>query len=106
MAVSACSSLGFIECLHCRERYLFVFCHYHLGDAFAVFYHEVFLGEINEQYAQFPTVVSVNGAWRVEHGNAMLQGQAAAWSYLRFVPAGLIPRFALWRKRVEDGGLC
>lgn len=51
MAVSTCPALGFIERLHSRERYLLVFCHYHLGDAFAVFYHEVFLGEVNEQYA-------------------------------------------------------
>lgn len=39
---------------------------------------------INNTFRLAP-IVGVDGTWRVEHGDAMLQGQSAAWSHLSLV---------------------
>ena len=59
-----------------------------LGDAFAAFGVEGLGGEVDEGDFDLAAVVAVDGAGRVDHGDAVLEGQAAARSDLALEPRG------------------
>ena len=44
--------------------------------------------EVDEYDAYLASIVGVDGAWGVEHGDAVLVGEAAAGAYLGFVAGG------------------
>ena len=85
MTKTTCSTFGFVQ-LDC----LFPFCalmasNDHLGNAFAVIYHKFFLTKVDEDDAEFTTIVSVDCSRRVQHGDAFFQGKAATRANLRLV---------------------
>ena len=85
MSVSTGTTFGFIQLFYLDEIALFVLGKHHLGDALPVVDDEVFLREVDEQHHDFAAIVGINGARRVEHGDAMLQGKTAARTYLRLI---------------------
>ena len=62
--------------------------HYHLGNALAVLHDEGLLGEVHEYDAHLATVIGVDGAGRIENGDAFLQGQSGAGAHLGFITGG------------------
>ena len=82
MSVATCATFCFIKFLYELEFCLLVTCDYHLCNALTLVYHEVLVGEVYEENAYLTTIVSVDGAGRVEHGDAMLEGESAARAYL------------------------
>ena len=67
---------------------MFVSGYDHLGYAFAVGDGEGLAAEVDEDDAYLSSIVGVDGAWGVEHGDAVLEGESAAWTYLGFVAWG------------------
>ena len=57
----------------------------HLGDALAVGNDERFVREVYQYDADLATIVGVDGAGRVEDGDAMLDGKSAARPHLCLV---------------------
>jgi len=57
----------------------------HLGDSHSSFYGERFFAEVDEGDVDFAAVVAVDGSGGVDHGDAVLGGQAAARPHLGFV---------------------
>ena len=60
-------------------------CDDHLRHALTVVDGEGLLREVDEQHAHLAAVVCIDGAGAVQHGDAMLQGQSAAWPHLGLV---------------------
>ena len=85
MPISSFASLRLVEHLHLLEYALFMPGDDHLGDALAVFHHEILLRQIDEHHANLSTIVGIDGAGGVEHGDALLQGQSATGPHLGFV---------------------
>ena len=67
---------------------LFVVGNDHLCYALAVVDGEGLVGEIDEDDADFAAIVGINGAWGIQNGDAVLDGQSATWAYLRLVACG------------------
>ena len=78
MSVSTGTTFGFIQLFYLDEIALFVLGKHHLGDALPIVDDEIFLREVDEQHHDFAAIVGIDGARRVEHGDAMLQGKTAA----------------------------
>src|SRR5262245_54508551 len=62
--------------------------HDQLRDALAAADDERLAAEIDQDDADLAAVVGIDGARRVEHGDARLQREAGAWPHLRFESAG------------------
>ena len=85
MAVAAFSSFCLGECFHFYELCRLVSCYDHLRYPLPVVYSEILVREVYEHHAYLSSIVSVDGAWRVEHCYSVLQCQSAAWSHLCLV---------------------
>src|SRR3546814_3544160 len=59
--------------------------HHHLGDAVAARHRERLAAEVDQQHLQFAAIVAVDGAGRVDHGDAVPAGEAGARPHLRLV---------------------
>ena len=70
------------------ELGLFVGGDDHLGYALSVGDGVGLAAEVDEYDAYLTSIVGVDGAWGVEHGDAVLEGEAAAGAYLSFVAWG------------------
>ena len=60
----------------------------HLGYALSVSDGVGLAAEVDEYDAYLASIVGVDGAWGVEHGDAVFEGEAAAGAYLGFVAGG------------------
>ena len=85
---SARSAFGFIEGVDLFPFGLFVPGDDHLSDALAGIDDEIFLGQVDQDHADFPAVVGVDGAGGVEDGDAFLGGETAAGTDLGFKSFG------------------
>ena len=86
MTETTSTALGIGECLlgfHRLENDLAEAGDHHLGDALPMADLERFLREVHQQHLNFPAVVGVNGAGRVEHRDTVFESQAAARTDLR-----------------------
>ena len=72
MSESACSALGFVEFLNLYPFGLLVTGNDHLADAFAMLNLEIFGRKVDEDYANFATIVGIDGAGSVENCDSML----------------------------------
>ena len=88
MSKSAGATFGVGELFHLDDVGLLVAGNDHLGDTLAVAYDDVLLREVYQYHAYLAAVVGVDGARRVEDGDALLQRQAAAGTHLRLVSCG------------------
>ena len=82
---TAGTALGVRQLFHLNNLRLLVAGDDHLGDALAVAYDEILLREVYQYHTYLAAVVGVDGAGRVEDGDALLQCQAAARTHLRLV---------------------
>src|SRR5258706_14546811 len=85
MAETTVAALGPIQIvhfddLHHRHRY-----DEHLGDAHPALDDEFFAPEVDQRHLDLAAVVGVDGSGRVDHGDAVPAGQAAAGADLRLV---------------------
>ena len=87
-AETAGVAFGFCEGIRGFPGDLFVAGDDHLGDAFAGFYGLWLVGEVDDDALDFAAVVAVDRSGRVEHGEAAIDGQAAAGADLRLVAVG------------------
>ena len=62
MAISAFATIRFVKHLNRLKISLFVLGDYHLGNALAILYYEVFLGEVDQHDADLTAVVGIDGA--------------------------------------------
>ena len=85
MSVTAIATFGIVEDCHGVPLCLFVRSNHQLGDAFAISDLEGDVAEIDEQHTNFATVVGIDGAWCVEHGDTMFESEAGAWAHLSLV---------------------
>ena len=76
MAESSCPPLCLVQCCDFDESRLLVFGYDHLRYAFAVVDDEGFGGEVDEDDANLASIVGIDGAGRVEHGDALLQSES------------------------------
>jgi len=60
-------------------------CRHQLGNAVAAADRERFSAEVDEDDLHFAAIVAVDGPWRVEAGDAMLDGEARARPYLNLI---------------------
>lgn len=61
---------------------------YHLGDTLSWLDFERFLRKIDQDDPDLTTIVGVNGAGSVQHGDAVFEGQSAPWTNLRLTIGG------------------
>ena len=88
MTVASGTALRLVELFHYHELALLMACYHHLGNALAVFDHEILLREVDEQHAHLSAIVGIDGSRRVQHRDAMLQSQSAARAHLCLVSLG------------------
>lgn len=86
MTETASSSFCFIKHLHFEQCWLLMLSDNHLRYPLSVINDKRFVGEVDKYDAHFSAIVSVNSAWRVQHGDALLYCKSAAWSNLRLIP--------------------
>lgn len=82
MTKSTVAALGYVKFVGQYPFSLLVARNNHLCNAFAVVDDERLAAKVDEDDANKTTVVGIYGAGSVEHGDAMLQSKAAAWTYL------------------------
>ena len=88
MSVSALAACGVVERFDGLPLDDFVARHHQLCHALAVLHDEGLVAVIDEQNFQFAAVVGIDGARRIEHGDAVAQGQARAGAHLPLVAFG------------------
>ena len=64
---------------------LFMAGYHHLANAFAIGHDEINVRQVDEYDAYFAPIIGIDGAGRIENGDAMFECQAAARAYLRLV---------------------
>ena len=57
---------------------------HHLRDPHPVLHRKCCTTKIHERHLHLAAIITVNGAWRIRHANAVLRGQTGARSHLRF----------------------
>ena len=67
---------------------MFAFGNNHLRDAVAAVDNERLVGQINKDDANLPAIVDIDGAGRVQDGDAAFERKAAAGPHLAFVAFG------------------
>ena len=82
MAEATSTAFRFRQHLHGFPLSLFMTRYHHLCDAFAVGNEEWFIREVDQDDTDFATIVGIDGARSIQHGDAMLDGQAAARTHL------------------------
>ena len=85
MSVPTFATFRLVKHVHLNELALFMAGNDHLGYALAVVHNEVVLRQIDKQNADFTAIISIDGAWGIQHGDAFLQCQSAARPYLCLV---------------------
>src|SRR5215211_3715889 len=86
MPESLLPSRRLVEFLHLVDFHLRHGRDQHLRDAHAALDDERLLPVIDQWHLYFAAVVRIDGAGRVDHGDAELAREPAARSYLRLVP--------------------
>lgn len=76
------STLGFIEFFDNTPFHCFVTSHHHLGNAFAIIDHKVFLRKIDHNHPNLTTIIGIYRAGRIEQTNSFLQSQAGTGTHL------------------------
>ena len=84
MSVATGPALCLIEHLYLLNLPLLMSCYDHLCDALAIIDDEWFVGEVDKQHHDLSTVIGIDGARGVEHGESVFESQTAAWTYLSF----------------------
>src|SRR6185295_9653465 len=69
--------------LNLHEARAFNALEHQLGNAFAPFNDKGGFAQVREQHLDLATVVAIDRAWTVEHGDAVPEGQSRAWPHLR-----------------------
>ena len=82
------ATFGFVEDLHCNQFGLLVASYHHLSYAFSVVNNKRFVAQVNHNHAYFTSVISIDGARRIQQRYAMLERQTAAGTYLCLEPHG------------------
>lgn len=85
MTVASFATLCFIEQFHLLKEALLMTRNHHLGNALTILNNEVFLRQIDEYHTYLATIISIDGTWRIEHGDTFLQRQSTTRSDLRLV---------------------
>ncbi|EJW94171.1 hypothetical protein EVA_17724 [gut metagenome] len=88
MSESTCTALGFIEHFNRSPFHYFMTGYNHLGDAFAILHHKVFLREVDEDNPDFTTIVGVDRSGGIEHANTFLEGQTGTGTDLGLIACG------------------
>lgn len=81
-AVAAFASVGHIEAVDHHQSRLDDGSDDQLRNARKRVHHEVVRAVVDEHDAHLASVVGVDGAGRVQHGDAVVPGQAGAWTHL------------------------
>ena len=79
---AALSPFGLIENLDLLPFNVLVTGDYHLGDTLSGLDHEGLVRKIHKKRPEFPAIVRIHSAGRIEHSDTVLHSQAAAWSHL------------------------
>ena len=61
---------------------------HHLGDAIPGMQDLLFIGKVDQDDLYLTAIIGIDGAGGVETGNTLLDGQSAAWPYLRLITQG------------------
>ncbi len=83
MTKAAISTLGRVERVDLGKRGKLMARYDHLANSVAIMYGERLVGEIDEDGANLPTVIGIDGARRIENSDATLGSETAAGAYLR-----------------------
>ena len=75
MAVATSATLGIVELGHRHKLHLGMTSYHHLGNALAIVYHKVVGREVHQQHHQLATIVGINGAGRIEYGDALFRAK-------------------------------
>ena len=101
MAEAACASLGVVKGIDGEPLHSLVPRDDHLTDAFTVLDGLWLVAEVSDDDAHLATIVGIDSSWGVEHGEAALERESAAWSDLTLI--------SLWQcyvdARVQHGAL-
>lgn len=76
MAKTTGATLCFVEHFDCLEVHLLMAAYHHLGNTVAVTDLDLNVREIDENHPHLATIVSIDGAGAVEHGDALFEGQS------------------------------
>ena len=85
MTEAACAALCFGKHLNKLPFRLFVTRDNHLRDALSVGNDKRFIRKVDKDDTYLASVVGIDGAGRIEDGDAMLDGKAASGTHLCFV---------------------
>lgn len=96
MAVTALTTFGLAKHFYFNKLGSLVTGDNQLGDAFAVVYGELLIGEVDKHDTYLAPVVGIDSPRGVKHGDAMLQSQAATGTHLCLI--------ARWKGDVQTRG--
>ena len=88
MSVSTFSALCLVEFFNHDQVCLFVAGNDQLRNALAIIDNKVVGREVDEHYTHLATIVGIDGAWSIQHCQAVLQGKTTAGAYLCLVAFG------------------
>ena len=88
MSEASCTAFGRVERVYLLPLCLFIACNDELCDTVAVGDCKGFGREIDKNNTDFASIVGIDGAGRVEKGNAVFEGKARTWTHLCFVTIG------------------
>src|SRR6185369_15621271 len=88
MPETAGAAAGLVQSGYFLKLHVFHRGHQHLRDAFAAGNAESFLAQVDQEHLDLSAIVRVDGAGRVQAGDAVLGGQAGAGTDLRLEAGG------------------
>ena len=88
MSEASCTAFGRVERVYLLPLCLFIACNDELCDTVAVGDCKGFGREIDKNNTDFASIVGIDGAGRVEKGNAVFEGKARTRTHLCFVAIG------------------
>jgi hypothetical protein len=88
VTIAAGATLGFIKLGDLNEIGGLMTGDDHLCHTLAVVHDEFFLRQVHQQHTHLATIVGVDGAGCIQHGDSLLQGQSATRSHLCLVTLG------------------
>ena len=85
MSESTFISGRFIQFIHRMPVNFFNRTHNHLGDAITRMNRLFRIRKIYQYHFQFPAIISIDRAWRIQTGNSLFESQTAPGPYLGFI---------------------
>ena len=88
MSVPSFAAFCLVEHFYRDKFSLLMACDNHLGNTLTIFYHKIFVRQVDKYYTYLATIISIYCSWGIKHGNTLFQCKTTTRPYLRLETYG------------------